>query len=94
MTKEVRSGILSIVVAQHSNLRTVGALALIVRELIESDGVEPWVEPLSELMRWAETEELPIMLAGIEFFLYLHRETPYTRSNCDSYLYKLSPSLL
>ena len=47
MTKEIRTGILSIVVAQHNNLRTVGALGLIARELIESDGVEPWVEPLS-----------------------------------------------
>jgi len=34
------------------------------------------------------------MLAGIEFFLCLHRETAYTRSNCDSCLYKLSPFLL
>ena len=62
--------------------------------MMELDGVEPWVEPLGELMKWAESEELPVMLAGIEFFLTLHRETPYTRSNCDAELYKLAPVLL
>jgi hypothetical protein len=45
-------------------------------------------------MKWAESEELPVMLAGIEFFLQLHRETSYTRSNCDVGLYKLAPILL
>ena len=34
------------------------------------------------------------MLAGIEFFLYLHRETPHIRNNCDSGLHKLASILL
>lgn len=34
------------------------------------------------------------MLAGIEFFIQLHNETPYTQSNCDAGLFKLSPFLL
>lgn len=44
--QEIRSGLLSVVVAQQNNLRTVGGVALLVRELLEQDGVEPWVEPL------------------------------------------------
>ena len=69
----MRSGLLSIVVAQQNNLRTVGGIALLVRELLEQDGIEPWVEPLGELMKWAESEELQSMLAGMEFFLGLYR---------------------
>ena len=63
--QEVRSGVLSVVVAQQGNLRAVGAVALIVREMVQMDGVEPWVEPLGELMRWAGGEEYQPMLAGI-----------------------------
>lgn len=45
-------------------------------------------------MRWASADELPSMLAGIEFFSALLAETPYTRSNCDAALHRLAPVLL
>jgi hypothetical protein len=41
--QEIRSGLLSVVVAQQANLRAVGALALLVREVLELDGVDPWI---------------------------------------------------
>jgi|JI9StandDraft_2_1071091.scaffolds.fasta_scaffold103664_3 hypothetical protein len=34
------------------------------------------------------------MMAGIEFFVSLHKETPHTKNNCDTGLYKLAPVLL
>lgn len=80
--------------AQHGNLSTVGALALLAREIIEMDGAEPWVEPLGELIKWAASEELPAMLAGIEFFISLFRETAYTKSNSEAGMYKFSSILL
>lgn len=45
-------------------------------------------------MSWAESEDLSIVTAGIEFFLRLLTETPHTKSNCDAGLYKLAPVLL
>lgn len=92
--QEVRSALLSVVVAQQGNLRAVAELGLLVREVLEIDGVEPWVEPLGELMKWAASDELSPMRAGIEFFLYLLKETAHTRSNCEGGLYRLAPVLL
>ena len=45
-------------------------------------------------MRWAAGDDLLPMLAGIEFFSALLRETPYTRGNCEAGLHRLAPVLL
>ena len=55
VTQEIRSGLLSVVVAQANELKIVAAVGLLTREIIEIDGVEPWVEPLGELMNWASS---------------------------------------
>ena len=45
-------------------------------------------------MKWSGSDDVAIMHAGIEFFLHLLKETPYTQSNADLPLYRLAPLLL
>jgi hypothetical protein len=46
------------------------------------------------LIKWSASDDVGIMHAGIEFFLYLLKETNYTRSNSELPLFKLAPLLL
>lgn len=46
------------------------------------------------MVKWSASDDVAIMHAGIEFFLYLLKETNYTRSNSDLPLYRLAPVLL
>ena len=57
----VRSGLLSAVLARQNDLRTLAALGLLLREVVEKDNengnFEEWIEPLGELIKWMGSEE-------------------------------------
>ena len=62
--------------------------------IAELDGVEPWLEPMEELVRWMVGDSLPAMTAGVEFFIHLLRKTPYNRHTADLPFHKLAKLLL
>ena len=76
------------VVENSDNLKIVEAYALIIRDIITEDGIEGWVEPLQQLIKWAEGEEPTTMEAGVDFFLTIFQDAVNTQ------LYKLSSTLL
>jgi hypothetical protein len=76
------------VVENSDNLKIVEAYALIIHDIITEDGVEGWIEPLEQLIKWAEAEEPKTMEAGIDFFLTIFQDAVNTE------LYKLSKILL
>lgn len=46
------------------------------------------------MLKWMSSDELPVMEAGIEFFVFLLKQTAYNRSNSDLPLHRLAPLLL
>jgi hypothetical protein len=84
----------------------MGALGLFVREVIEldsqaKDGFAEWVEPMGEFIRWMGADDSPTVAeagtflshAGVEFFIYLFKETPFTSSNSELPLYRFASGL-
>lgn len=47
---------MNVVVALHPNLKCISALALLIREIIEIDSLDPWLEPLGELLKWVASD--------------------------------------
>ena len=76
------------VVENSENIKIVQAYAFIIHDIIIEDGIEGWVEPLEQLIKWAEGEEAKSMESGVEFFLTIFQDSINTE------LYKLSKTLL
>jgi hypothetical protein len=53
------------VVALYEDLRCVQALGLLIREIVEIDSLDPWLEPFTELLSWVSSDEPAIVEAGI-----------------------------
>lgn len=72
---------LNCVVALYENLKCIQGLGLLIREIIEIDSIDPWLEPFGELLNWVSSDESAIVEAGIEFFIFILKETPYNKPN-------------
>jgi hypothetical protein len=53
------------VVMLYRDRRVVQALGLLIREIVEVDGLEPWMEPFGELLKWMASEDHEVVEAGI-----------------------------
>lgn len=52
-------------------MKCIQALGLLIREMIEIDSIDPWLEPFGELLSWVSSDESAIVEAGIEFFIFV-----------------------
>jgi len=49
---------------------------------------------MEELVKWMISDNLASMQAGIEFFIFLLKKTPYVRHNSETAFHKLAKLLL
>ena len=75
-------------------MKCIQGLGLLIREIIEIDSIDPWLEPFGELLNWVSSDESAIVEAGIEFFIFILKETPYNKPNTELPLHKMAAPLL
>lgn len=60
----LRSGLLNVAVARYKNIKTMGTLGLLIREILEldnkvKDGFNEWIDPMGEMIKWMGLDEGP-----------------------------------